>query len=607
MKIQTRHCIVLGLLTVFLTVTPLFAGDMYWSPVPNLTGVNDFAVCGTIVYAATETGLFRSDGDPETWTVVRPVLTKLVDCSGARVIWEETVGVTDYVYVSADGMLTFAEANGLDNAISSGIRDLAIAGNTALVATLWGVDRSTDGGFNFPSAVPVLWESSAGYQITAVWTNGTACAAAGSGGAQGNGIWRSASGDAGTWSLVLNVGGQEWLNGSGSNTIVSGRLYSNATDSGYVSTDAGATWSPLPSNWGAVGGNYQRPFISETRILSRHVYEEFDPGSGQFITYTYGPLLYDTAAGAGNDLDPSLPSEAELLNQAIVETSDPFMLVAERSGAVYWFRVPGGWPAGDFDFTPPYSPSLNASPRIGSQATALSLHPTAGDATWMYVEEIVDVLSVTYDVNGFWSTTSTYEGPTTGGWVSYSTSLPWDIYSADGLHSFYAWYADSSGNITDPGVISGFTSFPPTLNLGSGGAWGTWMYAKAGESFTIGGSGTGGDIDVYHWEPGSTFSDDWATASNTNDVLAFTARETGFHAVILLNYPGAGAFNGSLVAQLGLLAATDSSRNVRSGEQMSGDAPDETLPPYYSSTEVTQIFADGFESNGTSNWSSTTQ
>lgn len=581
-----------------------FAGDRYWSPAPGLVDVNDFAVCGTTVYAATGGGLFRSSGDPEEWQQLRGAYTTLVACSGSRVLWEEIVGVSRVVYVSHDAFDSFVAANGLADAISRGLRDLSIAGDTALVATRWGVDRSTDGGLNFPAAYPVLWDSSAGYEITAVWTNGTACAAAGSGGMSGNGIWYSPSGARYTWNLVLDTSGQAWLSGSGTDTIVSGSLYNSALDPGYVSTDGGASWNPLPLNWGAVDGHYQRPFVSGTRILSRHVYEIWDPGTGLFISHTNGPLFYDMNGSYGNDMDASLASEAEIRNQAIVEGADPYLLVAERDGAAYWFRSPGGWPAAGFDFTPPYSPSINASPRIAAAPATAStmLAPHAVEASHMYIAEDFYFCDVTHDVNGFTTTITSREGPYTGGWVPYASSRSWDPYPQHGMHTLYAWFADATGNITDPAVISGSTNFPQSLQLASGQPWGTYIYAKAGESFTIGGTAVGGDIDIFHWEPGSFWSDDWA-ATVTNDTLAFTADTTGYHMVIIWNYPGSGTFDGAIIAQPGLKASTDTRMNTKPAESGSGDPPPDDPPPYYEFIGPL-IFSDGFENGGVSQWSS---
>ncbi|RKZ09735.1 hypothetical protein DRQ32_07855, partial [bacterium] len=270
-------------LITFLTVTSIcltpgtaVSGDMFWSPVPGLTHVNEFAVCGATVYAATENGLFRSTGDPEVWSLLRSNFVSQVACDGSKVIWEETIGVVDTVFVSHDALQTVVPVSGLEGAAGTGIRDMAISGDLALATTLWGVFRSTNGGFDFPSAYPVLWESSGQYQLTAVWTNGTACVAAGSGGFAGQGIWHSPTGDVDTWTLVLNTSGQSWLDGTGSSTIVSGDIYAGVLVNGNISDDAGLSWSQLPLNWGGVAGVYQRPFISDSRIISRYVYEVFD-------------------------------------------------------------------------------------------------------------------------------------------------------------------------------------------------------------------------------------------------------------------------------------------------------------------------------------------
>jgi hypothetical protein len=603
----------ISLITI-LTVTSIclipgaaLSGDRFWSPAPGLSDVNEFAVCGTTVYAAAESGLYRSTGDPEVWTLLRSNYVDQVACAGSKVIWEEIIGVVDTVFVSHNALQTVVPVSGLDGAASTGIRDLAIAGDLALATTLWGVFRSTDGGLNFPSAYPVLWESSGGYQLTAVWTNGAACVAAGSGGFAGQGIWHSPTGDSGTWTLVLNTGGQGWLDGSGSGTIVSGDNYAGALANGYVSDDAGLTWSQLPLNWGGIAGQYQRPFISDERIISRYVYDVFDPNTGQFVVHTDGPYLYDRVTGIGNDLDPSFASEAEFRNQALVETADPFMLVADRDGPVHWFRVPGGWPATGFDFTPPFSPSLGSTPRLAATPpqSAVGLHPSAGGAAWMYVYEIFDSLEVSVDPGTGFLTSSltTAYGPSTGGWIAYSTSLGWDLYPANGTHTFYAWYADASGNITDPGVRSGSTNLPQTLFLDADGYWGVWLYANAGETFTIGASGTTGDIDIFHWNPpGSGYCDNWAN-TYSNDSLTFTAAETGYHLVLLHNYPGAGAFDGTLTASAGAKAAGFPARSTDKTPPISNIDPyPEDPPPFSESPLVHLIFGDGFESGDVSAW-----
>jgi len=588
-----------------ITGSPLFAGDRYWSPVPGLNDLNDVAVCGTTVYAATADGLLVSQGDPEQWNTLRPGETYLVACSGPKVIWEEADGLSSVVYVSHDGLATVTASQGLEDSISRGLRDLAIAGDTALVATRWGVDRSTDGGLNFPAAYPVLWESSAGYEITAVWTDGTNCAAAGSGGFAGQGIWYSPSGDSGTWTMVLDIGGQEWLSGDASGTIISGDLYGSVNDSGYISTDSGSSWTQLPFTWGSTPGHYQRPFLSGTRILSRHVYEEFDPGSGQFITHTNGPYFYDTAQSIGNDMDDSLAWEGEILNQAIVEGPDPFLLIASRGGEVWWYRCPGGWPANGFDFTPPLYPNVNTSPRLGTTppTAGFGVAPYAVGADWMYLEEIHYMLQGTFAANTYYWSLTWVPGPNSGGWVPFATSQPWTMHPGTGTHSIYAWFADAAGNMTDPAVQSATTTFPQSLVLASGEPWGTFMYAVAGESFAIGGTGPSGDIDVHHWEPGSTWSDDWA-ATYDNDTLTFTADTTGYHLIMILNYPGAGSFNGTIVAQPAVKNSSTTVPNDKPSAGMGGNAAPGDPPPYHESGGVSLIFADGFESGSTDRWGS---
>ncbi|MEE9184997.1 MAG: hypothetical protein V3U39_11070, partial [Acidimicrobiia bacterium] len=179
----------------------------------------------------------------------------------------------------------------------------------------------------------------------------------------------------------------------------------------------------------------------------------------------------------------------------------------------------------------------------------------------------------------------------------------WDLYPSTGTHSFYAWYADQAGNMTDPGVMSGTTTFPSSLNLGADGAWGTWMYARTGETFTIGTSGFTGDMDVYHWEPpGFGYPDNWAN-TYSNDTLTFTAAGTGYHLVILHNYPGAGTFDGTLTAQQGAGKAAPISHVLSKALPNSSVTPhDEGSTPYTESPAAHFIFKDGFETGDLLNW-----
>ncbi len=240
-----------------------------------------------------------------------------------------------------------------------------------------------------------------------------------------------------------------------------------------------------------------------------------------------------------------------------------------------------------------------------AEATAeqLSETPSAGDADWMYIYEFFDYLHVTYSAGSFNSSLYKLYGPSTDGWEPYSTSRSWDLYPSTGTHSFYAWYADQAGNMTDPGVMSGTTTFPSSLNLGADGAWGTWMYARTGETFTIGTSGFTGDVDIYHWEPpGFGYPDNWAT-TYSNDTLTFTAAGTGYHLVILYNYPGAGTFDGTLTVQQGAGKALPVSHLQSKPLPTSNVTPyDEGPTPYTESPAAHFIFKDGFETGDLLNW-----
>ena len=585
------------------------AGDRYWSSVDNLTAVRDFAVCGNTVYASSDNGLFRNTTQADVWQQLRTAPSSLVACDGSRVFWHEVApDYSDVLYISHDGLQTATLSAGL---VNPDPEDLAISGNIALVATINGVDRSTDGGLSFPGAYPVLWDSGGGYHIEAVWTNGSDCVAAGTGGSLASGIWYSAGGDAGTWTRVEDVLGQNWLSGNGGDVLVSGARWSGYTgDEALISEDGGATWTALPSPyWGDVEAHYQRPFASGQRIFSRYVYEWYDPGSGLFVTESSGPFFYDADSVTGNDLGAGYYPDGVPLAVAIVEAAEPILLVAEQDGALWWYRVSGGWPAG-FDFTPPYRASIDVSPRLmttaGPAPVDLSLeaydnaYGGSPSADQVYLLEQVFTLNVWFSAWSFYGEWESSFVAETAGWRLFTTSSQWDLHQAHGAHLIHAWYTDAAGNMTDPSVFAGVTTLPATLQLADAGVHGAYIWADAGETFTVTTAGAGGDIDIYHWEPpGGGYADNIAN-TYSHDSLTFTTANTGFHTLYLWNYVGSGAFDGTV--SLGRSSATVPTGSGRGNNQ----ALSMTVAPELSDVSYVDslgIFRDGFESGNTEAWS----
>jgi len=598
---KTYRVICFAIVVALACLVQAEAGDNYWSPAP-ISSVSEFAVCGTTVYAATANGLYRSTGDPEQWEILRGEPVAQVACDGNKVIWAEN-SIPVVVYVSHDALQTVHVANGLSSAISSGVRDMAISGNTALVAEHAGVWRSTDGGLNFPAAYPVLWESSAGYEISGVWTNGTHCAAAGSGGFAGWGIWHSATGEIYTWTQVLDATGQGWLDGTGSSTLVSGAEFSGRYADGYISTDSGATWDELPLVIGTAGGDYQRPFISGPMVLSRSTYDVFDPNSGTFIPHSDGPYIYDLDEVDSSNMDEGFPSEEQLRNQIIVETPDPWLLVAEFQGAAWWYRLPGGWPA-TFDFQPPWPGSVTASPTLATRATpgSASLSLTASGASSMWLAETVYQITASHTYGSISTYTQVSYLPSALGWQGFNGNTSFGLGTGHGLHVIDAWYRDAAGNMTDPSVWGAMTTVPSSATIHEGGCVGFWFQAGAGESFSVGASvGGGGDIDVMHFEPGSYWSDNYSWATGVNDTLNFTTVAAGFHDVYLCNWPGYGLFSGTISAAKGVRYATGPVHHRQRTYSVTHETPTPEGRGYHDATWDT-IFADGFESGTTGSW-----
>lgn len=147
-------------------------GDRHWTPT-GLIEVRDLDVCGTVTYAATLSGLYRSNGEPDQWELVWSGEVSRVACDGATVLFVAGRPYEGPVYVSHDAMETVNLTTGVDSFVSEGIEDLDVTGSQALAGVGHGVIRSTDGGSSF-SIYTVLWDSSGDYEIKAVWTDGTA-------------------------------------------------------------------------------------------------------------------------------------------------------------------------------------------------------------------------------------------------------------------------------------------------------------------------------------------------------------------------------------------------------------------------------------------------
>lgn len=600
MKKLATLCLAVTL--VSLSDSPAEAGDSYWSIAP-IGSVRELAVCGTTVWAATAGGLFRSNGDPEQWTLVHAGGVSEVACDGSRVIWEQD-GIPGAVYVSHDAVQTVHLVTSLASVVTAGLRDLAIAGDLALAAEFGGVFRSTDGGLTFASAYPVLWDGTGGYQITAVWTNGSDCVAAGSGGSTASGIWHSATGESGSWTRVLDTWGQRWLNGSDASTLISGDLYGGASTVGYVSQDAGASWTQLPISWGTTSGRYNRPAISGSRILGSRHYDVFDPDSGTFIPYCDGPLIYDVDTVAGSDMDGGFPSEERIENVAIVETPDPFLLVGEYDGLLWWYRLPGGWPA-ELDFEPPSPGGVTATPRLAARAEpgSASLSLTASGASWMWLAESLYRLTASHSSGMISAQLHLSHLPSQLGWQPFSGNTTFDLGFAHGLHGIHAWFSDDRGNMTDPSVFAAMTTVPSPTRIFEGGCAAFLLYGGAGQSFTVGASaGGGGDVDVAYF--GADGGTQQACSIGVNDTLSFVTTGSGFHQVYLCNWQGYGTFEGSISAARGA-SSTATSALTRTRSYTGNLALSEPEGMAFHVLADALIFVNGFEAGDTGGWSTT--
>jgi hypothetical protein len=300
---------------------------------------------------------------------------------------------------------------------------------------------------------------------------------------------------------------------------------------------------------------------------------------------------------------------------AIVETEDPILLVAEAmdiwapisDAELWWYRFPGGWPADGFDFTPPSPGSVNLTPSViaTSSPTSATAQLSATGATSMYLH--VSRVQGQASISGN-TINSSYSGGALGspnGWQTYSSSTVVDLGNQHGLYYVSAWFEDDKGNMTDPSVWDATTIVPSSVTLYEGQCTASLLQASAGESFTFGASAGGGsgDIDVYHFEPGSYWSDDWAAGIGSNDALSFTVQASGLHRVYICNYPdGYGVYSGGLVASTGAKSMAVQ-KTVGRGAPMVPELPEEPDPLTFNDMlEANIIFEDGFESGDVSGW-----
>ncbi len=589
------------------------AGDLYWSTL-DFVDVWDVDVCGTTVYVATLGGLFRTWGDPEEWQQVWPTEVSRVACDGSTVLFIPGREWEGPVRVSHDHLQTSQATTGLDATMFHGVEDMDVVGSNAVVAFDHGLLRSTNGGVNF-SIHPVLWESSGDYGLKAVWTNGSECVAAGTGGYT-HGIWYSPTCERDTFSVVAPVGGQSWLSGSGE-TLISGSYYTDQISTlGYASTDSGFSWDPVGWWPGAVNPDFNRPFLSGDRVLSSTSYKVYDPDVDDFLGHVDGLFVTKLGTNEGTDITHGYPDTDEIWFHAIVDTPDPWLLVAESldgwapisPGQVRWFRIPGGWPS-PLDLAPPVAGGLTASPSLGriDHVPSASLTLDATNATRSSLVAARYTLDADWAGSTIWTSTGVERIDVSGGWEPYATVRAAPL-PGPGQYVFHAWFANDDGFMTDPSVWDGTTVLPASLYLAEHQCVGYWLHGRAGESFTVGAAtpGGGGDLDVlWWWVPGYGWAS-YSAAAGVNDALTVTTPTDGFYDLYLCNYPGNGSFTGGLVATQGrtdIMGPTDgvprndlptgTDATLGQGRIGFGDWLD----------AFSDVFADGFESGDVTAWS----
>ncbi len=541
-----RRIAMVCLLAGFLGL-PAWAGDRYWTEVPGISDVWEFVECGDVVYAATGVGLFRSETLPASWNRVKEGYFMYVACDGDTVLALESA-IPDVPWVSHDGGETWTQIQGLDG---EDIRGFAVAGSLALAAVRNGVLVSHDGGDTF-SVYPILWSSTNDWDIMDVWTDGTQCVAVGR---YDSGIWYSPTCETDSFQVVVD-GSFTWLSADGS-TIVAGHRYGGSTTTdAYISHDSGNTWEVLPFSWLGVDtswvpGWYHMPFAAAGWVLGSEDTDYWD-GTDDVPVYD-GPFLYHEMDYGHNLGAGGFPHDAPISAMTIVDGAQPLLFAGVYHGPLFWYRFPDGWPTEPVDLSPPSPGTIGCDPRMATTAavpSSVTLTPSASGATQVDVleENVIVDGTVYWDGSDYrWTYFMDNLDLQESDWMPLPDSLPWTPGHGVGMHVFHAWFADDAGNFTNPSVFSALNILPSSVSLPEDHGWWTVLWLEAGDSITVGVSGSSGDGDILHWEPMNYgTADDYAIASGVNDSLTFSARATGIHMLLIYNWPGFGYLNGTV-------------------------------------------------------------
>lgn len=162
-----------------------------------------------------------------------------------------------------------------------------------------------------------------------------------------------------------------------------------------------------------------------------------------------------------------------------------------------------------------------------------------------------------------------------------------------------------------PVTLSSSSPAAGDTTLGEHQCAGFWLYAEQGESFTFGAAapGGGGDLDIlWWWVPGYGWAN-YSVYTGVNDALSVTAPVAGFYDFYLCNYPGNGVCNGALTASGGRHEVMGDMRGT--GRNTPPDGTDVNLDDGATSFDewldaYASVFADGFETGDTSQWSTAT-
>lgn len=319
-----------AVLFLALFALPIFAGDNRWTiKGPDGGNIHKFAfdpANTTIVFAATDNGIFRSVDGGQHWTLGGALGTSIMDVavapSDTRVVY---AGSVYGLYKSTTRGVTWSVVHPF---ASYGVAVSATNANIVYSDSSGGPWRSTDGGVTFDSVGSGLAPSPSAAQVLAVDPQNPAIVYAGFHTTVG--VYKSTDGGA-HWTAANSGLPQVLIFSLLIDPTNTSTLYASAAPGLFKSTDGGGSWTALsnglpPSPYGyslSMGAGSPLTLLAG---LAQGAYKSVDGGT----TWTVLPGFNVPALATG--VDPSNPANLLISTNVTIRSSNGGTSFAATSG-----------------------------------------------------------------------------------------------------------------------------------------------------------------------------------------------------------------------------------------------------------------------------------